>query len=264
MRDRVGTGSELALDAVLQMSHPRVGRYENPRTGDLSPPADVDVLAMAAHRRVVAVEPGEQIAADQRADAGHCEHVADGVVLLLVELVAFNQCRGLPGLVGRQPHRQQPFCVEPVDDLRTDDAGVGAECLLHEHADGVGLGRGVVVGKDQVGGVLHQLENVVGGLAVAGPRRQPPDVGAGQDAGDASGGLFVTSGVKDEDREVGVVLRPEGRQRLLEPLVGVAGHDDRHHRRGHGGGVHVAVRLAKWPAAQGSASACNCLTRAVT
>src|SRR5207237_8566580 len=55
MSDRVGTGSELALDAVLQMAHARVGRHENPGAGDLRPPADVDLRTGAAHGGVVAV-----------------------------------------------------------------------------------------------------------------------------------------------------------------------------------------------------------------
>ena len=100
--------------------------------------------------------------------------------------------------------------VVPGDELRPDDAGVGAERLLDEGADGVRVEGDVVVAEQVEGGALDDAEHLVGGGAEAGVAVEAADVGRGQDRGDPGGRVLVAAGVDDEDRQGRVVLVAAG------------------------------------------------------
>ena len=67
--------------------------------------------------------------------AGDVEHVAHGVVLLLVELAPLDVGAGRAGLVGAHADLQDAVGRVPLDDLGPDHAGVRAVGLLDHHLD---------------------------------------------------------------------------------------------------------------------------------
>ena len=98
--------------------------------------------------------------------AGHGEHVAHGVVLLLVELAALDERHGVARR-GRCP--RPPGAAgggrPSATSFGPDDGGVGAVGLLHEDAHGVGR-RGDVVVAEQVEGGARRRRRA--------PRWRPP------------------------------------------------------------------------------------------
>ena len=226
----------------LEVAHPRRGSDEHACARNLRPPAQVEVLAVERYRRVEAAERHEEVGADEREATRHREHVAHGVVLLLVELAPLDQRRGRPGLVNGHSHLEQVERVVPRHQLRADDARVGSEGLLDEQAHRVGLGRDVVVAEQEERRPLHHRQRVVGGRAKAGVLVQAPDERTGQHRRHPGRRVGGARGVDHQHAQVGVVLRPEAAQRLLQPRPGVVGDHDRHDRRGgrRGGrrGVH--------------------------
>ena len=148
------------------------GSDEHPGTGDLGPPAEVEVLAEEGDRRVVAAEGGEEVGADERGRPGDAEDVADGVVLLLVELAPLDGRHLVARLVDHRADLQQAGGVVPGDQLRADDAGVGPVRLLDEGPHGVGLEGDVVVAEQVEGGALDDREDLVGGGAEPGVVRR--------------------------------------------------------------------------------------------
>jgi hypothetical protein len=266
----------------LDVADARRRRDQHAAAGDLGAPAQVEVFAQQRHPGVVAADRGEQVGADQREPARYREDVADGVVLLLVELAPLDRSDCDADLVGAQAHLQQPARVIPLDQLRPHDRGVGAERLLEQQADGVGIRRHVVVAEDVVRRALDDGEDLVGRGGEAGVAADPPHERAGRGGGDPGRHVSVAH-VDDQDRQVRVVLHAEGRQRLLEPRAGIAGDDDGDDGRGRYLGLvvevlaivgrgrragHFGARLAVRPAGSMPVpgvtrrvrSACNCLT----
>src|SRR4051794_15775927 len=76
------------------------GRGDEGPPGARPPPAQVGVLARRLEGGVVPAEGSEEVGAHQRAAAGGDEHVAHGVVLLLIDLARLHERRGDAGLVG--------------------------------------------------------------------------------------------------------------------------------------------------------------------
>ena len=145
--------------------------------------------------------------ADEHHGARDEEDVADGVVLLLVELARLDA--GVRGAepVDRLTDLEQDLRVVVVDELRPDDRRVGPERLLDQQADRGGVDDDVVVAEQDEGRALHHLDHVVGRRREARGLREPADERAGQDARDAGGGIDRGSGVQDQDREGRVVGR---------------------------------------------------------
>ena len=112
-------------------------------------PRQIEVFAEKIDAGVETVQHSEQIGAHQRATARRAEHVADGVVLLLVELARLDKERRHAGLVGRLTDAQDPRRVVPLHDLRCDDARVRAERLFDHRPDRVGGERDIVVAEQE-------------------------------------------------------------------------------------------------------------------
>ena len=119
-----------------------------------------------------------------------------------------------------------------LHELRRHHAGVGAERLLHQLVDGIGIERDVVVQEQEEGRSLHHAEGLVGGGGVAGVSRQVAHEGIGEDPGHPLRHLgIVLPGRQDEDRQLLVVLGRQRRKRLFEPGSGVGRDDDGDHGR---------------------------------
>ena len=104
-----------ALGELLAVADTGVGRDDDAGAGEVGPPAQVDVVAVERDRRVEAAERAEQVGAHQQAGRRQHEHVADGVVLLLVELARFDDRVDLAEAVEAEPDVLQHARVVPVD-----------------------------------------------------------------------------------------------------------------------------------------------------
>ena len=170
---------------LVAVPHPRVRRHDHPSAGDLRAPAQAHVVEEVADPLVEATDLREQVGAHQGARARHREHVADRVVLRLVELAPLDERHAVPGVVHALTDLEQPLRVVPVDELRPDDGGVGPEGLLDEDPHDVGLRGDVVVAEQVEGRPVDDLDHLVGGGSEArvlleaaheraGRRRCPP------------------------------------------------------------------------------------------
>ncbi len=224
------------------MRSPRASRWRTRAAGRQHPGPSAwarqqrsEVVAEVVDALVVPAQGGEQVGAHQGAGAGHHEHVAHRVVLLLVELAHLHVGGEHAGLVGAHAHLEQAGGVVPVDQLGADDAGVGAERLFHQAANGVGLQGDVVVHEQVEGGALHQVGHVVGGGAVPGVVVQSAHVGVGQHGVHPVGGIRLPGGVHHQHAQVGVGLVGQALQGLVEPGAGIVGDQHHDHRGDHGG-----------------------------
>ena len=185
----LGGSEAVSLGERLAVAGHGGGDDQHPGAGHLGPPAQVEVLAEVGDGRVEAAERGEEVGPHQGGRAGDAEDVANGVVLLLVELAALDGGDLVAGLVDLHADLEEPSGVVPGDQLRADDAGVGAVRLLHEGPHRVRLQGDVVVAQQVEGGALDDGEHLVGGGAEAGVVVEAADVGVGQHGGDPVGGI---------------------------------------------------------------------------
>ena len=193
----------------LAVAHPRVRSHHDARARDLAAPREVEVLPHGDDPGVEALELGEEIGPDQNAAARGHEDVAYGVVLPVVDLALDDAIHHGARLVAAHPDVEEDAGVVPVHELRRDHPGVGPERLLHQLVHRVGVEGDIVVQEQEEGRSLHHAERLVGRRRVAGPARQVPHEGVGEDAGHPLGHLaFVLPGRQDEDRHLLVVLEP--------------------------------------------------------
>ena len=233
-----------ALGQGLTVASPRRRHDQHPRAGGVGAPAQVEVVADEADALVEAAQGAEQVGAHEQARRGHEEHVAHGVVLLLVELTRIDERGGRAELVGGVADLEDVLGRLPVDELRPDDAGVRAVGLLHQLADGVGIERHVVVEQAEEPRALHEPQGLVGCRAEAARVAERAHEGPRDPVGDAFGQVADGAGVEEEHAQVGVVLRREAVHDLLEPGTGVVGDDDGDDRRGtRCGVVHEGSRV---------------------
>ncbi len=143
--------------------------------------------------------------------------------------------------------------VVPGDDLRSDDAGVGAVQLLDHQSDGVRIEGDVVVAEAEEAVVaLDELGHDVGDRAEPGIGPDRLDERVGKDAVDAGCDVVVGSVGDEEDRaQRWVVLAGERLEALLEPRADSVDDDrDDDRRRGNRSrslskfAVHGGLRLA--------------------
>ncbi len=226
----------------LAMSDPRLGGDDDPGTGDLAAPRQVQVLAHGHDPGIETLELSEEVGADEDAPRGRDEDVADGVVLAMVDLTLEDPVDDGAGLVATHADVEQDARVVPVDELRRDDPGVGAERLLDQLVDGVAVQGHVVVAQQVEGGALDHAQRLVGGGGVAGAPGEMADEGVGEDPAHPLGDLrAVLARVEDQDRQLLVVLRRQGGERLFEPGSGVGRDHDGDHRRHLGVHQHLGV-----------------------
>jgi hypothetical protein len=228
------------------VAHAGVGRDEHTCAREACPPAQIEIVGPGIGRDVEAVQFAEEVGPHEHRRVRHEEDVSDRVVLFLVDLVRFDRTERHAVVVDRHPDFEQDVGVVVVDELRADDAGVGAVGLLDHHSQRVGRERDVVVAEQQEGGALDGLERVVGGGRETLVGVEAPDVRMRHDGGDPRRRVLGGRIVQYEDRQGGVILRGEGSDRFLEPGTCVVGDDDRHHRRS---GDDWLERFEKpWPA----------------
>ena len=224
-----------AMAEGLHVADTGVRGHDHAGAGDVGPPAEAEVVEEVVDPLVEPADLGEQVRPHEGAGAGDGEHVAHGVVLLLVELAGLDQRHGVPRAVDALAHLEELPGVVPAHELGPDDGGVGAVRLLDEGADHVAVRGDVVVAEQEEGGPVDDVEDLVGGRSVArvpldpaheGPRGGPPHPGLH---------LVAGAGIDHEDRQVRVVLASQGGDRLLEPGSRIVRDDHGHDGRGHRG-----------------------------
>ena len=161
------------LDECLEVSGTSGRDDDDAGAAAMRAPAEVEVLAVERHRPVEAAERAEEVGAHEHAGRRHAEDVAHRVVLLLVDLPALDDRVDLAEAVGAEPDVLELAGVEPVDELRADDSGVGAVELLDHQPDRALVERDVVVEDAEEAVVaLDEAEDLV---------RRRPEPGVGRD-----------------------------------------------------------------------------------
>ena len=151
-----------AADEVVAMTDPGVGDDEHSSTGELRPPAEIDVVAPAGNPRVEAADRGKEAGTHQNTCRRHGEHVANAVVLLLISLRGLDHIGRSGELIDDETDVLQDLRVLPLDELGACDAGVGPQRFGDEHAYRVGGQGDVVVTNEQEGRLDVGLEDGVG------------------------------------------------------------------------------------------------------
>ena len=201
----------------LEVPHPGCGCDDDSRPGDLSAPAKVDVLPEEHHLGVETRKSPEQVGTDECAAPRHGEDLAHLVVLGLVQLTRLDALDAGAETVDADPNLQQTIRGVPLDELRADDAGVGAIGLAHHAPDGVWCRGYVVVADQEVRCPLHSKKGLVGSRGETSRFALAKDEGARQHCRDTCGQLIVARGVDHEHVEVRVVLSANSLQTFLEP-----------------------------------------------
>ena len=241
--------ARVALEQCPAVADPRRRHGQHAGAGDVGAPAQVEVVAVERHQLVEAAEGPEEVGADEHARRRHEEHVADGVVLLLIQLAGIDERRRRPELVGRRPDLEQVLGGVPVDDLRADDAGVGPVRLLHELADGVGVEGDVVVEQAEEPRALDEAEHLVGRRAEATRILEAAHERSGHAVTDPFGEVAALARVQEQDPQVGVVLDGQAVDDLVEPRAGIVGDDHGHDGwRGRRSFLHERSRVVAEPA----------------
>ncbi len=221
-----------AAGQLLEMADPSVRGDDDPGPGHLGPPTQVEVLAHGHDGRVETSELLEQVGPDQGRPSRGDEHVANRIVLAVVDLVGLHPLHHGSTLVRGHPDMEQPFGIVPADHLGRDDPGIGPERLLHHQVDGVGKQRHVVVAQEEVVGAVHHGPDLVDGGAESPVVLEVSDVGGREDGGNTGSEVLLTPRVQDQHGELRIVLCGDRGERLLEPRTRIVGDDDSDDRRG--------------------------------
>ncbi len=240
---RGGGGAAGAVDGAalagscLGVAHDRLGGDQDPQSGGVGAPAQVDVVAHQGQSAVEPAQPFEDITSDQHARGGDGQDGPHVVVLALVLLAAVQTGPAAAGVGDGDADLQQLPAVVPAAELGADDGDViAAEFVLVVHdaqqlGQGVGFGGAVVVQQPQPlhrvsVGKIRQVVGVVApgarhGVPAAGPLQVGQVLGGedGRDAGGLLDGLAETGAAGEVEHVVvaeGVGDQPGG-------FVGAAG-----------------------------------------
>ncbi len=208
---------------------------DDARTRKSCTPTQVDVVSARERRRIEAGERVEEIGTHEHHRVRHVEHVADTVVLFLVDFLGLDARERHAVVVDGHADLEQDFGVLAVDEFGADDAGVRAVRLFDEEPDRVGIGGHVVVAEEQEGRTFDRSERVVGrGRESEAPARRlgaPPNECTGHGGRDPRRRIVGRTVVDDEDGQGRIVLGRERVERLFQPGSGIVGDDHGDHRR---------------------------------
>ncbi len=214
----------------------RCGRHDDhPRPGSVHPPPEVEVVAEDRERGVEAAERVPDVPPHERPRGADGQHVADRVVLALVELTALQPGRPVPGPVGGQADLDEHPRLVPVEGLGPEQADAGAGgAVLEQSGERRGLGGDVVVQEPEPGG------RAPGGVGLGGQRlgdrraeagpprqRQHPVDGAAGGAAQQRRRAVGAAGVDGQHAARGDAGGRQGGQRLGQPELTVVRDEDR-------------------------------------
>ena len=194
-----GGDRTLARGDRLAVRDLRRRRHDDARAGDLGAPAEVEVFPERRDQRVEAAQRREEVAAHEGDAAGRDEDVAFEVLLAVVDLARLDPFVHDPESVTRLAHVEQHHRVVVGDDLRGDDAGVGAKGRLDHHLHRVGLETDVVVTEEEEGRALDHQRGLVTGRGEATVLVEQSHEGVRGDRGDARGDVFGLP-VRDDEQ----------------------------------------------------------------
>ena len=200
----------------------------------MRPPAQVDVLAVEAHRRVEPAEGAEQVGADQEAGRRDGEHVGDGVVLLLVDLADLDAAgRAAPKRSTSRPTSWRTRGLSHVTSFGPTMPAL--ERYSSSTITRMASGSRATSSWQKQKNPLSPSTNWATVLA-AGPKPGlPPSAStnaSGRTAEDAPGDVVVGAvGDEEHGAQRRVVLAGERLEALVEPRAGGVDDDDGDDRR---------------------------------
>ena len=246
-----------ALGECLAVARAGGGHHQHAGAAEVRAPAQVDVVTLVLDGRVEPSDGAEQVGAHEQARRRHSEHVAHGIVLLLVVLAGLDERIDLAEAVDAEAHVLQHRRLVPGDQLGADDAGVRSVELLHQQADGALVECDVVVQEAEEPVVaLDEAQHLVRRGAEAGVPTDGANEGPRHVGTDARRQLARLAGHQEQVLQVAVVLPGQPLEHLVEPLTGVVHHHHCHDGRCDLlGGFHEETRLAGTPLRHGSPSA---------
>ncbi len=242
------------FDQSFAVSYRGVGSNDHPGPGEVGTPAQIDVFAVERHRRIKTAERAEQIRPHEQARRRQHEHIAHGVVLLLVELTRIDHRIDFAEPVEAEPDVLQSARLIPIGQLRSDDSGVRTEHLFDHHPDHVRSESDIVVAQQEQPVVtFDQPQHLVGRRSVADICCQRSHERGRNDGANPVRDLLclvvVTGGDEEQGSQIGVVLCGEAGEGLVEPVAWfVYDHHGYDRRRELGVGLHDAPRLVPEPA----------------
>ncbi len=188
-------GAAAAGGRRAEMADPGGRHHEHPPADEVGAPAQVEVVAERRDALVEAADGRERAAPHQHPRGGDEEHVADLVVLALVDLVVLDRGDRPAGPVDRPADLGEAPRVVPGDELGAEDAGARPGLGLGEEPlERFRLGGGVVV---------EQPQPVHAGGALVAERAHD---GAAELAADGEDGVGAEAGA----RPVGAAVRRPG------------------------------------------------------
>ena len=210
------------------MADPRLGHHQDPAAGQVGPPAQVEVVAEGRHALVEAAHVQQGPPPDQHPGGVDEEHVADLVVLALVDLVVLDLGDGPARAVDREADLLQPVGVGPGDQLGAEDGGAGPGLGLgHEPLQRLRLGGAVVVEQPQP---VHPRGAGVAQGRHHRPAELPPDGHDGVVAEPGAGPVGAAvgrAGVDDQDVVDRTGLGGEAAEGVTKERASIVIDDDR-------------------------------------
>jgi hypothetical protein len=223
-----GPGAAAAGGGGGEVADPGQGHDQHPPAAQVGPPAQVEVVAEGRHALVEAADVQQHAPPDQHPGGVDEEHVADLVVLALVDLVVLDRGDGPARAVDREADLGEPVGVGPGDQLGAEDRGAGPGLGLGQQAlQGLRLGGAVVVQQPQP---VHPRGAGVAQGRHHRPAELPPDGHDGVVAQPGAGPVGAAvggAGVDDQDVVDRAGLGGEAAEGVAEEGPSVVVDDDR-------------------------------------
>ena len=118
---------------------------DHPSTAVVDPPAQLDIVTVERNGGIEPTDFTEQVSPDQHERRWQRKHVANAIVLFLVDFAGVDTEIDLAESVKTETDGLQLSRVIPLDELRTDDASIRTVDLFNEGADRLRLGSNIVV-----------------------------------------------------------------------------------------------------------------------
>ena len=152
------------LTQLADVAYPSRRHHDDPSAAVMDSPAQLGVLAVEVDRRVEPAELAEQVGTNQQIRRRQHEHVANAVVLFLVDLAHLDDRVDLAESVHAETDGLQHVGVVPFDELRADGSRIRSVQLLDHDPQRIGFGSDVVVTDQEEAVVaLDQAEHLVRG-----------------------------------------------------------------------------------------------------
>ena len=133
----------------LGMGHRGLGRADDARSGEASPPAEFDIVAHRQIANVESAEQAEEVISDQGDASRRNKDVSHCIVLALIHLPGLNLLDDRAIAINPLANVEQNPPVVHRDHLGCDDPRVRTKCLLNEEMHGVRVEVHIVMAEQE-------------------------------------------------------------------------------------------------------------------